>query len=53
MAIAYVMDSSQMISRDDMRTDRFAQDEDMALAHRVMFFRIAALDAQTMRETIN
>ena len=53
MASAYVMDSSQMILWDYMWNDRFAQDEAMELAHRHMFFRIAALEAQTMREMID
>ena len=42
-----------MILWDDMRNDRFAQVEAMELAHRLMFFRIAALEAQTTRERID
>ena len=42
-----------MILWVDKCTDRFAQDEAMELAHRLMFFRIAAMEAQTMREIIN
>ena len=42
-----------MILWDDMWNDRFAQDEAMELAHRLMFFRIAALESQSTRERIH
>ena len=43
----------KIILWDDMWNVRLAQDEAMELAHRFMFFRIAVLDTQTMREIIN